>query len=65
MAREKYDQALAREHKVLDEAIERSCKNNVEVGAAQREHGIEQSSLRPYLWPRNRECNGIRHMVTW
>ena len=32
---------LAREHKVLNEAIERSCKNKVEVVAAdEREHGI-------------------------
>ena len=32
---------LAREHKILDEAIERSCKNKVEVVAAdEREHGI-------------------------
>ena len=32
---------LAREHEVLEEAIERSCKNKVEVVAAdEREHGI-------------------------
>ena len=32
---------LAREHKILDEAIERSCRNKVEVVAAdEREHGI-------------------------
>lgn len=32
---------LAREHKILDEAIERSCKNKIKVVAAdKREHGI-------------------------
>lgn len=32
---------LAREHKVLEEAIERSCRNKVEVVAAdEREHGV-------------------------
>ena len=36
---------LAREHKILDEAIERSCKNKVEVVADdEREHGVRAVS---------------------